>query len=118
MEELRGAPVLQVTATVDPRIALRWEEKIVATLELLAESPPEGAFFELARRRFRTARLMGVATPEGLARWIALNAADDGTIPDLTGEVWGLDQEGVRGLARGLGPPRFLLYGPESMLGR
>ncbi len=118
VEDVRGESVLLVTATVDPRLALRWEERIMATMELLAESPPEGAFFDLARRRFRTARLLAVAPPEALARWVALRAADDGAVPDLDGEIWGLDQEGVRSLARNLGAARVLLYGPESMLGR
>lgn len=111
-----GAPVLRVSGSVDPRDALGWEQQVLALLDELADSPPQGSFFELARRRYRASRILTHALPEVRARWIAHSYARTGSVPHLAADVWGLSRDGVARLADALGEPRILLYGPQSLM--
>ncbi len=112
------ASVLVVSASVDPRAAYSWEDRIVGTLESLEASPPEGAFFELARRQYRAQRLLEHAIPEERARWMTRRHAEGGEVPRIPAQVWGLTREGVSGLAAARGEPRVLLFGPVSVMDR
>lgn len=111
-----GAPVLLVNATVDPRAALAWENRILGALDQVAEAPPPGAFFELTRRRYRSARLLEQAAPDARARWIAERSAEEGRVPSIASEVWGLSRDGLAALASARGEPRILIFGPVRMM--
>lgn len=116
IRSVRGTPVLVVNASVDPGSALEWEERILDEVEQVATDPPRGAFFELARRRYRSARLLGHAVPEDRARWIARTWARHGEIPRIPAEVWGLERGQVSALAEARGEPRILLFGPMNLM--
>ena len=116
--ELGGSPVLVVTASVDPRAGTRWETRMTAVVRDLALAPPEGAFFELARRRFRSTVLLDLSVPENRAAWIARQLERGGTeeLPDPVRDVWRITGPGVSSLALSAGPARTLLFGPVGMM--
>jgi hypothetical protein len=114
--EVGGAPVLVFTATVDPRTALRWEARILASMERVAEAPPSGAFFDLGRRRYRNAVLLDLAVPELRAAWLVRQSAAHGEAPDLQNQIWRISRDSLGGAAIGAGPPRILLFGPARMM--
>jgi hypothetical protein len=116
LDRLGPAPLLVVNATVDPRVTGRWEARILQALEIAAEDPPRGAFFELTRRRYRAERLLEQAHPEARARWLVRIRAAEGDVPRLTRQVWALTREGLQGVAGARGEPRILLYGPVRMM--
>jgi hypothetical protein len=116
--EMEGdRPTLVVLATVDPQATFRWEARILSAVAAMAEDPPQGAFFELARRRYRSARLMDQELPAQRAIWITERGAREGSVPSVRSEVWGLSREGLSALASARGEPRILLYGPRTMMG-
>jgi hypothetical protein len=116
VERIAGAPVVVVSASVDPFRAAEWEERLQSAFDSLASAPPEGAFFELTRRRFRSGLLLDLAVPETLVRWIVREAALGSLpLPDPEIEVWRLTREGVAEAARAAGAPRILLYGPQGL---
>jgi len=117
--QVDGAPVLLISASVDPRITSSWESRLTRAIPELAGEPPVGAFFELSRRRFRSQLLLQLAPPERRTAWVAAELLRDpwGLI-DLDLEVWRLDREAVSTVAGRAGSPRILLYGPESMMDR
>jgi hypothetical protein len=117
--DVRNAPVLVATVSVDPRATSRWEDRLRGTIEALAASPPEGAFFELARRRFRSSVLLDLALPENRAAWFA-RAVARGTDPDPRPgrEIWRIRRPAVAALAASASPARVLLFGPEAMMDR
>jgi len=109
-------PVLVISASVDPRMAGRWESRILGVLPELAASPPTGSFFDLARRRFRSSILLSLASPENRVRWAAREASRTG--PDslsIESDLWRLDMEGVAGAAASASPPRIHIVGPLGM---
>ena len=116
MERMGPSPVLLVNATVDPRVTLRWEERILRALESVAQDPPRGAFFELTRRRYRASRLLEQALPEARALWLVRAQAEEGDVPLFTHAIWGLTREGLQGLGQSRGEPRILLFGPARMM--
>ena len=116
MERMGSAPVLLVNATVDPRVALRWEERILRAMDSVALDPPRGAFFELTRRRYRASRLLEQALPEARALWLVRAQAEEGEVPHFTHATWGLTREGLQGLGQARGEPRILLFGPARMM--
>ncbi|TVP57862.1 MAG: insulinase family protein [Gemmatimonadales bacterium] len=115
---IEDASVLIVAASVDPRTAYTWEDRILGTLESLEAAPPEGAFFELARRQYRAHRLLEHAVPEERARWMTRRHAEGGEVPRIPAQVWGLTREGISGLAAVRGEPRVLIFGPLSVMDR
>jgi hypothetical protein len=115
VETVSGTPVVMATATVDPRVTARWEERVLGVMSALADSPPTGAFFELLRRRFRNAVLLPLSDPERRSAWLARTLAREGSIPDLHTQIWALSREGLAEAAAAAGPPRVLLMGPEQM---
>ena len=117
--EIRGAPVLVVTATGDPRVTSRWEERLRGSVPELAVAPPEGMFFELARRRYRASLLLALAVPEDRARWLAQQVAS-GRDPSakLDTAVWSLQRDGIAEVAGSAGSPRTILFGPRDMMDR
>jgi hypothetical protein len=115
VEEAYGRPVLVFSATVDPRVAGRWEDRILEGMASIADSPPSGAFFELGRRRFRNALLLPLAAPEGRSRWLAGQLARTGEIPDQEAELRRMNPEDLAAAAGAAGPPRVLLLGPLAM---
>ncbi len=115
LDEHEGAPVLVVSASVDPRTTRAWEAKITGVIEALAASPPEGAFFELGRRRYRSARLLATAAPGDRSRWLARTAHAGRSVPDEELEIWALTREAVSRGATAAGEPRVLLMGPRAM---
>ena len=118
IQRIGDGPVLVVTASVDPRETYRWEERILGTLDALASTPPEGAFFELSRRQYRAHRLLSHAVPEERSRWMTRRHAEGGHVPRIPADVWGLTREGVAGLASARGEPRILLFGPVGVMDR
>lgn len=116
---LDGAPVLTVSAGVDPRIASRWEDRLTSALDSIAAEPPAGSFFELTRRRFRSELLLDRAVPENGVTWLVRRIAEDpGPVPDPAVDVWRLQRESVARAAATAGPPRTILYGPLEMMDR
>jgi hypothetical protein len=82
----------------------------------LAESPPTGSFFDLARRRFRSALLIGLAAPENRVRWAVREASrPDAASLAIENDLWRLDREGVAGAAAAALPPRVRMIGPLGM---
>lgn len=116
IDRVDGLPVLVFQATVDPRVALRWEERILEGMPAMSQTPPTGSFFELGRRQFRTRLLMSMAAPEDRSRWLTRQVALDGEVTDVQGAIWRLTEEGLAGAAAAAGPPRVLLVGPASMM--
>lgn len=116
VERIGNSPILVVNATVDPRVALRWEERILQSMESVAQDPPRGAFFELTRRRYRASRLLEQAHPEARALWLTRAHVAEGEVGFLTQQMWALTREGLQGLVQARGEPRTLLYGPARMM--
>jgi len=116
IERIGEAPLLVVNATIDPRSARRWETRVVGVLEDLAVSAPEGAFFELTRRRYRARRVLEWAYPEAKATWLARTQAAHQEVPEFQSQIWGLSRAGLEDLARSRGEPRVLLLGPARMM--
>jgi hypothetical protein len=116
--EIGGSPVLVVTTSVDPRSGGRWETRVSEAVRDLALAPPEGAFFELARRRFRSTVLLDLSVPENRSAWIARQVARSGSaeLPDPVGDVWRISGPAVAALASSAGPSRTLLFGPVGMM--
>jgi hypothetical protein len=116
--EIGGSPLLVVTASVDPRAGARWESRVSGAVGDLALAPPEGAFFELARRRFRSTVLLDLSIPENRSAWIARQVArgDSAELPDPVGDVWRISGPAVAALAANAGPARTLLFGPVGMM--
>jgi len=118
VERIRDAPVVLITASVDPFRADEWEDRLRSALDSIGSAPPEGAFFELTRRRFRSALVLELAAPENLVRWIAEEAALGRLpLPDPEGQMWQLERDSVSEAARAAGPPRTLLFGPQGLPG-
>lgn len=115
---VEGRPILVVTAVADPRSALRWEERIREGLDALAESPPEGSFFELTRRRYRSALLMELADPLARSRHLAREINDSGEVTDLQTQIWRLSREGLARTAEAAAGPRIFILGPVEMMER
>ncbi len=115
--EIGGAPVLLVTASVDPRVTSRWEDRLTGAMRDLAEAPPAGAFFELTRRRFRSTVVIDLALPENRAKWLARRAAAglDRAL-DLERSIWALQRPAVGAAAAAAGPSRTILMGPLEMM--
>jgi hypothetical protein len=117
--QVRGAPVLVLSASVDPGVATRWEDRILGFLPTFAETPPEGALLDLSRRRFRSHLSFLLAAPETRVRWIVRQTAlGTGSGGDLQGEIWRLDGPRLAQLAALAAPPRVLLMGPVAMMAR
>jgi len=116
LEQAGDTPLLVVVATVDPQSAVEWESRILSTLEGVALEPPPGAFFELARRRYRSTRMLEASDPGLRARWLAVRASLEGGIPVIEADSWGLSREGLAALAGARGEPRILVYGPLRMM--
>jgi hypothetical protein len=117
IERIGESPILIASVTLDPRIARRWEERVVDALAALAESAPEGAFFELSRRRYRARRLLEWVHPEAKATWLARTQAAHQEVSEFHSQIWALTREGLQDLARARGEPRVLLLGPARMMG-
>ena len=114
-----GVPVLVLTASVDPRITLAWEERLAGLVAAMATDLPDGSFFQLARRRFRTRTLLELAVPEARVEWMARRrAAGLPPLPDLAGEIRDLDRNAVLRTAALAGPARVIVFGPAEMMGR
>lgn len=107
-------PVLAVEATVFPEVGDRWERKIVEAVEhVRLTDPGDDVYFPWQHRRFRAAALGGDAAPEDLALRLSLDLMRDGRIRDLDAESHDLRPEGLVALARSLGDPRILIFGPD-----
>ena len=114
-----GVPVLVLTASVDPGITLAWEERLAGMVAAMATDLPDGSFFQLARRRFRTSNLLGLAVPEARVEWMARRrAAGLPPLPDLAREIRDLDRDAVLRTAALAGPARVIVFGPAEMMGR
>ena len=112
-----AAPVVVLTASVDPRITLTWEARLTGLIGEMATAPPDGAFFQLARRRFRTRTLLELALPERrVGRMARRRAAGLPPSPDLVAEIRGLDRSAVIRAAALAGPARVIVYGPRAMM--
>ena len=116
VEILGDQPVLTLSVSADPRQAARWEERALQAMEGVVESPPEGSFFDLSRRRFRNQMLLDMAGPLERSRWLARTLAETGDIPDPQAEIWRLTREGLSEAAAAAGPPRTLVLGPLDMV--
>ena len=114
-----GVPVLVLTASVDPGITLAWEERLAGLVGAMATDLPDGSFFQLARRRFRTRTLLGLTVPEARVEWMARRrAAGLPPRPDVVGEIRDLDRNAVLRTAALAGPARVIVFGPVEMMGR
>lgn len=114
-----GVPLLVLTASVDPGITPAWEERLAGLVATMATGFPDGTFFQLARRRFRTRTLLELAVPERRVEWMARRrAAGLPPLPDLAGEIRDLDRNAVLRTAALAGPARVIVFGPAEMMGR
>jgi hypothetical protein len=111
-----ASPLLVVSAAVDPRTTLAWEERILQGMARMADSPPEGAFFELGRRRFRNTRLLATAGAADRSRWIARTLGTSRPLPDEELQIWALSRTLLSSASEATAPPRILLMGPRAMI--
>jgi len=116
IHQVDGRPIVVASVTVDPRVALRWEERTLERMSALAQSPPEGSFFELTRRRYRNRLLLQLSDPVNRSRQLADEVARTGAIRDLQAHIWRLTREGLSDLAASAGEPRVFLLGPVEMM--
>lgn len=115
---VEGHPMVVASVTADPRAARRWEERVIASMEGLAEAPPAGSFFELTRRRFRNRTLLGMADPGERSRALARDLRASGEVEELGERIWSLRPEELSAAARAAAPPRILIMGPIEMIER
>ncbi len=108
-----GGRLLVVDAAVLPEAADRWESRILGTADVAAE-PVQDAFFHWLRRRFRNTELLRESAPEALAERLATDLLM-GIRPDrrIEEESWLLSPALLLDVARALGEPRILVYGPD-----
>lgn len=111
-----ASPLLMVSAAVDPRTTLAWEERIVQGMARMTDSPPEGAFFELGRRRFRNTRLLATAGAADRSRWIARTIGSSRPLPDEESQIWALSRTLLSSASAAAAPPRIVLMGPRAMI--
>jgi hypothetical protein len=113
-----GGPTLVTQVAAVPEAADRWERRIVDAVTSLVAGPPKGEFFQWARRRFRTRRLLADAGPEAASVRIGRDLLRDGLVRNLDAEIWALSEEGVAAALGGLGETRVLRLGPDLGLRR
>lgn len=108
-----GGRLLVVDAAVLPEAADRWEQKILGTAAVAAE-PVQEAFFHWLRRRFRSTVLLRESAPEAMAQRLAEDLLM-GIAPGrrIEEESWRLSPALLLDVARALGSPRILVYGPD-----
>ena len=114
--EIRSGPagdVLQITGALFPDDAARWESRVLEAVESLRSGAPDRPAFRLSRRRFRSVRLMEVSSPEGAARQMVRDLFRGYRPRDLAEEISRLEPSDLQTAARGLGPPRILVFGPD-----
>lgn len=116
LEEVGAERLLVVVAATDPQAAYAWEDRIVGSLEALVDNPLPGAFLDLARRRYRSSRILVLADPVQRARWIAQRIEADGSLPSVSAEVWAIQRPTLAALADRAGEPRRFLKGPVRMM--
>jgi hypothetical protein len=131
IQEGPAGPLLILEAAVFPEDAIQWEARILDTVEGMAETPPQGAFFSFLVRRYRTERAL-LASDPGEAAFALLEAnhlrvshRGPGAPPPASGSPSGQeisyrsllrevpDRDGLADTARRLGPPRILVFGPD-----
>lgn len=115
---LEGRPIIVASVTADPRAAQRWQERVLGSMESLAQSPPQGSFFELTRRRFRNRTLLAIAGPGERSRVLARDLRGAGEVEELGRRIWELTPEELAAAAGAASPPRILVMGPVEMIDR
>ncbi|TVR65585.1 MAG: insulinase family protein [Gemmatimonadales bacterium] len=113
-----GQPVVMASVTADPRAAARWEERVAAAMELVAQTPPQGSFFELTRRRFRNEALLAMSDPAERSRRLARDHGRTGELADFGRIIWQLSPEALAQVAASAAPPRIFVLGPLEMIQR
>lgn len=112
IEETPDGPTLVVESAVLPEEQSRWEERILRTIDTLAERHREPTFFHAQRRRFRNLRLTEEGAPEVEGRRMAMDLLREGRVRDLPAEIGELDPDHVARALDDLSPPRILVFGP------
>ncbi len=116
LERVEGIPLLVVVAATDPQAAYAWEARILEAVEALSDAPLPGAFLDLARRRYRSSRVLEQADPLVRSRWVAAHLTLDGALPSVATESWALRRSALAALVEARGEPRILLKGPARMM--
>ncbi len=115
---VEGRPVVVVSVTADPRAAHRWHERVVGSMESLAQAPPQGSFFELTRRRFRNRALLTMAGPGERSRVLARDLRGPGEVEDFGRTIWRFTPDELAAAAGAASDPRILIMGPLEMIDR
>lgn len=116
LERVEGIPLLVVVAATDPQAAYAWEARILEAVEALSDAPLPGAFLDLARRRYRSTRILEQADPLLRSRWVAAHLTLEGALPSVAEESWALRRSALATLVDSRGEPRILLKGPARMM--
>lgn len=109
-----GGEVLRVRRVVMPELADRAETRVLSAVERL-KTPLEPMAFGMLRRRFLSARLLETAPPEVEARERSQRLVARGVAPGFPFVAGPLTANGLADVARSLGPPRVLSFGPRPV---
>jgi hypothetical protein len=111
--EAPGGTTVVAQIAVIPDAADRWEARTVNAVAALPEAPPTGEFFDWARRRFRSRRLLAEGGAEQSSARMAADLLRDGEVRDLDKNIWALTEAGVAAAFRSFGDARILRLGPD-----
>lgn len=104
--------VLRVRRVVLPELADRAETRVISTVEAL-KTPLGSLAFSMLRRRFVSERLIETAPPEAEARERSQRQAGGRSTAEFPFVAGPPSAEELAELARELGPPRVLSFGPQ-----
>lgn len=113
LRETPIGPVLLVVGAVFPEDAARREAEILGAVAELADDPPSGGLFDWERRRFRTRTFLQEAVPELRALRMSGDLRRSGRLRDIEREVEALSPALLQTVARALGDPKILVFGPD-----
>lgn len=114
VERFGGGGALVVYVVAEPEDARRWLAQVRALVDSAGASPLDAQSFALLRRRYRGARLLGLAAPEARAADAADQLFFDHRYAWPGDRIEALTPERLRAAAAALGAPAAAYLGPDS----